>query len=310
MKIASKNSPLVSIIMCTYNRQDLISESIQSCLDQTLESWELIIIDDHSTDDTEKVIGTFKDPRIKFVKSSYPKGRSNARNFGLKLSRGEYISFLDSDDLINPKKLETDVALLAKSENAGAVYSSAESVEIGTGKSLGYYHARHGGDLYDLTAYYLPLIIATSQVTIKRQIYQNIGGFDPELDRFEDTDFFRRVSLVSEWIPNPEVFVNLKNHADNTISNQSRETIFEMIERYVYKVNSEIGSNQIQTTATPTKLYLHYANAFFVQSGGIKASLKLYFSAIKDNPGVLPLCLVSILKMIKHRILNNDRIQK
>jgi len=303
MKSNTESTVALSIVMCTFNRGHLISESIQSCLDQTLQSWELIVVDDYSTDHTANIVEKFDDPRIIFIKSSAPKGRSNARNVGLAMSKGKFISFLDSDDLIDPRKLETDIEFLQTSEIAGAVYSTAVCKEIDSGQILGIYGANQYGNLYDSTAFYLPLIIATSQVTIKRDIYQNVGGFDSELDRFEDTDFFRRVSLVTNWIANPEEMVILKNHADNTISNQSQQVIIKMIDRYVSKVENEIATNFILTKATPDKLYLHYAQALFVQKNGTLPSLRLYLNLLKKRPSSLPKIVVSFLKMVKHRYL-------
>ena len=98
--------PLVSIIIPTYNRAHLISETLDSVLAQTYQNWECIIVDDGSTDNTDEVVGTYvkKDPRFKYYHrpDEHMPGGNGARNYGFKMCQGEYVNFLDSDDLLSP----------------------------------------------------------------------------------------------------------------------------------------------------------------------------------------------------------------
>ncbi|HFR3414640.1 TPA: glycosyltransferase family 2 protein, partial [Streptococcus suis] len=103
---------LVSIIMPSWNTAKYISESIQSVLDQTHQNWELIIVDDCSNDETEKVVSHFKDSRIKFFKNSNNLGAALTRNKALRKARGRWIAFLDSDDLWHPSKLEKQLEFM------------------------------------------------------------------------------------------------------------------------------------------------------------------------------------------------------
>ena len=287
--------------MCTFNREELIADSIQSCINQTVMNWELVIVDDFSSDNTESVVASFNDSRIIYLKCDSHVGRSRARNIGLEKCRGAYISFLDSDDLLTSNKIAKDIEILSESDNELAIYTGAKCLDITTGKILGYYNAEKSGDLYSDIAFYLPLVIATSQLTMTRKVYEMIGGFDETLDRFEDTDYFRRISRVTHWKANPELLVTLKNHSDNVITNQSQATIIEMIERYVSKVNNEIRDNHIVTQAKSTNLYLHYAQALFVQKNGLKNSLRLYRKALRIRPQNSLTILVSLIKIIKHK---------
>lgn len=97
---------LVSVIMPSWNTSNFIAESIQSVIDQTYENWELIIVDDCSTDNTDEVVARFTDKRIRYFKNEKNSGAALSRNRGLREARGEWIAFLDSDDLWSPKKLE------------------------------------------------------------------------------------------------------------------------------------------------------------------------------------------------------------
>lgn len=100
---------LVSVIMPSWNTSNFIAESIQSVIDQTYENWELIIVDDCSTDNTDEVVAKFTDKRIRYFKNEKNSGAALSRNRALRDARGEWIAFLDSDDLWNPDKLEHQI---------------------------------------------------------------------------------------------------------------------------------------------------------------------------------------------------------
>lgn len=103
---------LVSVIMPSWNTSNFIAESIQSVIDQTYENWELIIVDDCSTDNTDEVVARFTDKRIRYFKNEKNSGAALSRNRGLREARGEWIAFLDSDDLWSPKKLEYQISFM------------------------------------------------------------------------------------------------------------------------------------------------------------------------------------------------------
>lgn len=118
---------LVSIVIATFNRANLISETIESVQEQTYPHWECIIVDDGSSDKTEDVVQTYidKDPRIKFFKrpSDRPKGPNASRNFGIENSQGTYIMSLDSDDWLLKEHLEMKVAILDGNPSCDGVLS-------------------------------------------------------------------------------------------------------------------------------------------------------------------------------------------
>ena len=99
--------PLVSVIMPTYNNARFIEEAIQSVINQTYPHWELIVIDDVSTDDTQAIVKRFEDNRIRYLSLDTRQGHpSKVRNIGLKMAKGNYIGFLDSDDVFYPQALD------------------------------------------------------------------------------------------------------------------------------------------------------------------------------------------------------------
>ena len=113
----------VSIILPTYNRGTIINKSILSVLEQSYINWELIVVDDGSVDDTEKIINNFEDSRIKYFKTKSNNGVSKARNIGIKMAKYNYIAFQDSDDQWKKDKLQKQVDYLESHPEYGMVYS-------------------------------------------------------------------------------------------------------------------------------------------------------------------------------------------
>ncbi|UJH91313.1 glycosyltransferase [Antarcticibacterium sp. 1MA-6-2] len=123
------NSKKVSVMMATYNRGYCIGRAIESIMNQTYQNWELMVIDDKSTDNTEEVVKSYisRDERIKYLKLEKNQGCSGARNEGMKICTGDYITFLDSDDEYDPTKIEKQVKVFlnTKIPNLGIVSCGA-----------------------------------------------------------------------------------------------------------------------------------------------------------------------------------------
>src|SRR4051812_12460500 len=109
---AVPTAPVVSVVMPTYNKGRYLREAIDSIRRQTFEDWELVIVDDGSTDDTAAVLATYRDPRIKVHTLPANVGRSRARNIAIAHAKGCYIAICDSDDVSGPTRLERQVAFL------------------------------------------------------------------------------------------------------------------------------------------------------------------------------------------------------
>lgn len=118
---------LVSIVMPSWNTARFIAESIRSVLNQTYKNWELLIVDDCSTDNTDEVVASFHDERIRYFHNEKNSGAALTRNRALREARGEWIAFLDSDDLWMPEKLEKQLAFMTKN---GYVFSYHEYIKI------------------------------------------------------------------------------------------------------------------------------------------------------------------------------------
>lgn len=125
---------LVSIIMPSYNTAPYIAKSIQSVINQTYQNWELIIVDDCSTDDTDAVVSGISDTRIRYLKNEKNSGAAVSRNYALREAKGRWIAFLDSDDLWMPEKLEKQINFMEKNGYAFS-YTNYEEVDVNGNKT-------------------------------------------------------------------------------------------------------------------------------------------------------------------------------
>ena len=123
-------NPSISVILPSYNRAHLIERAIQSVLEQTYYDLELIIVDDGSSDNTEAVVRKLRDGRIRYVKHEIKSGANAARNTGIRVARGIFLAFQDSDDYWLPHKLEEQMRVFSSApENVGVVYTGFWRIE-------------------------------------------------------------------------------------------------------------------------------------------------------------------------------------
>lgn len=182
--------PQVSVIIPVYNRAAFVLEAVDSVLKQTLQDFELIVIDDGSTDGTAEALKRFED-RL-FYRYQDNQGVSGARNLGLQMARGKWIAFLDSDDLWLPEKLETQVRFF--SENPGAVICQTEEIWIRKGRRVNPQkkHQKFSGDIFAPSL--LLCLVSPSAVMIQRNLFDQVGYFDVTLPACEDYDLWLRIS--------------------------------------------------------------------------------------------------------------------
>lgn len=191
-----ENMELVSIIMPAFNSAEHIQEAINSVLVQTYVSWELIVINDGSTDHTASVVEAFDDPRI-ILESRPNLGVSVARNRGLELAKGDWVAFLDADDIWAPFKLEHQMARLSGEKvRPGLIYSDyLEFNEKGSwpAKPLkNFPHFRREGMIFDQLIQHN--FIGTLSVLADKQSVLEVGGFDTNLKGPEDWDLWIKIS--------------------------------------------------------------------------------------------------------------------
>ena len=174
--------PKVSVIIPTYNRARLIKQAVQSVLEQSCQDFEIIVVDDGSSDNTNQVIHDLGKSEKIVYHYQENQGRSKARNYALQIASGQYITFLNSDDIYLPNKLQIQVEYLNSRPDIGMVYSSA-ACEDEFGNVLAFqYLARAQGHIYEQIAFYVPVTIILPTVMVRREIIQEVGYFDESLN--------------------------------------------------------------------------------------------------------------------------------
>jgi len=183
--------PKVSIIIPAYNRLPMLKEAVDSVLVQDFEDFELIVVDDGSTDGTAQEMERYGG-RVKVFRHPENRGVSAARNRGILHARGKYIAFLDSDDLWVKGKLKIQVAFLDDNPQYPLCY--ADEIWIRKGKRVNpmLKHAKYSGWIFEKC---LPLCtISPSSAMMRKSLFQKVGLFDEALPVCEDYDFWLRVS--------------------------------------------------------------------------------------------------------------------
>jgi len=185
----------VSIILPTFNRATTIKKSIDSVLNQTYKNFELIIIDDGSTDNTRDLVKQYKDKRIKYIHYKENKGASYARNLGIKKAKYDLIAFQDSDDKWTKYMLRKLVNSIKDNESTNVVYTDMLRVKK-NGEKI-YWHSPDvvkGKIINEENNDYQVANIGLITILSKKFCIEKIGGFDIELKKFIDLDFFIRLA--------------------------------------------------------------------------------------------------------------------
>jgi glycosyltransferase involved in cell wall biosynthesis len=202
--------PKVSVIIPTSNRRDFVREAIASVLAQTYRDFELLVVDDGSNDNTSAAVQAFDDVRYVFQPNH---GVSAARNRGVALSDGEFLAFLDSDDLWQPRKLAYQVAFFAARADARICQTEEIWLRHGVRVNPHNKHRKVGGDIF---ARSLELcLVSPSAVMLRRELFEQVGGFDESLPACEDYDLWLRIAATEaiHLIKTPLV-IKRGGHAD------------------------------------------------------------------------------------------------
>ncbi|MEL6137848.1 MAG: glycosyltransferase family A protein [Cyanobacteria bacterium J06628_6] len=206
--------PKVSIIIPSYNSLDYLPEALDSALQQTFRDIEVIIVNDGSTDGTEQWVLAQAHPQVKLF-SQENLGKSAARNRGLAESTGNYVAFLDADDIWEPTKLEKQVRCLGRNPQVGLVYTwtaLADSHGRPTGRILA---STASGKVW--RALVLKNILACgSTPMVRRQCFDKAGGFSPDLPLAQDWDMWIRIASHDEFAVIKEPLVRYRKHDRNT----------------------------------------------------------------------------------------------
>ena len=189
----SAASPIVSVVLPVYDRSRTVGEALDSVLRQTFADFELIVVDDGSTDDLVAVLGRFEDPRIRRIRHPTNKGAAAARNTGIRAARGRYVAFLDSDDAWLPTKLARQLDWLRQAPADTRLCCTGYAIRRSPGGRDRAYQPVIARGSYATLVWGCNLSPGSTALT-ERSCFDEIGYFDESLLRFEDWDWLLRYS--------------------------------------------------------------------------------------------------------------------
>ncbi len=206
--------PIVSVIIPTYNRAKWLEKSIKSVLNQTYQDFELIVVDDGSTDNTKKVVESFKDERIRFFQQTkaFPiksQGAAAARNIGIKKAKGRLIAFNDDDDLWRKRKLEKQVSAFKRTgKKTGVIYTRIVRYRGKEKFFLPYEEVTKKEGNVHRNLFLEDWVVAMSSALVKKECFQKVGLFDERFPRYQDLELWLRISKDYYFKYLPEVLVD------------------------------------------------------------------------------------------------------
>jgi glycosyltransferase involved in cell wall biosynthesis len=210
-------SPLVSVIIPTYNRSRYIAEAIRSVQGQTHTDVEIIVADDGSTDNTRDIVSKF-DPGVTYLQLPHRGQPAATRNAGLRAAEGEYVAFLDSDDLFLPGKLALQLGALEQHPEAGLAYSNGyffrDDPQVPTGRTLDGLPTPTGDALSDLLR---GNFLTSPVVLVRHDCLDAVGAFDesPELFAVEDYDLWLRIAVRFPFVYAPGDVAAIRRHEES-----------------------------------------------------------------------------------------------
>jgi glycosyltransferase involved in cell wall biosynthesis len=191
-------TPLVTVVVPTFNRGAAIRPTIESVLAQSCRDWELIAVDDGSTDDTPSILARWGDPRLRIVRQEN-RGAASARRRGLEDARGAYLAFLDHDDRWDPEKLRLQTEYLDAHPECGLVYGPVVGTDD-TGRNLGAVSLPDPeGDVFDHLLAHGNFLFTMSNPMMRTELVRHVGGPDQEAGLSDDWDLFLRLARVTRF---------------------------------------------------------------------------------------------------------------
>jgi glycosyltransferase involved in cell wall biosynthesis len=206
----------VSVIIPTYNSAQYLIAAVESVLAQTFKDFEILVIDDGSTDNTSEVIKQFKDC-VRYIKQEN-QGVSVARNRGIKESCGKYVAFLDADDIWMPTKLERQIEVLKENPKSNACYTEYIAFS-GDMKPTELKRLRTGGYVLNDLLLRGNVVGPPSALLGERQLFEKLGGFDSNLSLCADWDMWIRLALMTELTFLKEPLIKYRLHDSNMSKN-------------------------------------------------------------------------------------------
>jgi glycosyltransferase involved in cell wall biosynthesis len=214
--MGEKPTPLVSVLMSVYNGERFVAQAIDSILKQTFDQFELIVVDDGSTDETPEILASYTDGRIQILRNSETIGLTRSLNRAWQAGRGTYIAVMDADDRAFPQRLKRQVSYLEQHPQVGLLGSDVEIVDQ-DGKYLRSKQVPHDHEHLCATLV-IQCIVDHSTLMYRRSVFEKIGAYDESYYFAQDFDLQWRLSRICRFVCLPEVLVQYRAGHPESIS--------------------------------------------------------------------------------------------
>ncbi len=301
-------SPYVSVIIPAYNVEQFLGEAIQSVLDQTYQSFEVIVVNDASTDNTDKIIQSFRDPRLKYFTHKRNRGLPATRNRGIRWSTGEIIALLDADDVYHPEKLRYHVDFLQENSEVGVSYNPRFDVIDSCDIVQALWWPPSRVELSDLV---LGFPFSPSDMVIRREWALQVGLFD-ESDEVnpgsEDLDINCRLALAGCKFASVNKALNYRRfHSGRVTKNLTlrKEAALRTLDRVFSDPHCPNAVRGLRELAS-AQVYLDYTYYALVQREG-ELGKECILELIKLTPSLLNGNPCRLLELLLHKSILFDR---
>lgn len=268
----------VSVVVPTHNRPDMLKRAVESVLDQTYRHLEVVVVDDASSVDVRSILLEFGDPRIKYVRHTDNKGAAASKNTGIRMSTGEYIAFLDDDDVYEDEKIERQVEVFQNSpSNVGVVYCGCTFVDEDNGRRFVYEpRGRYKEKFYlrDFTA---------ATCLVERECFQRVGLFDETLECLVDFDMTLRISEFYDYSYCKEPLYEAHIHHDGRITDDFEKMIMAL-DRIYSKLSKRIDLLPVRARNKAYSIYHQERGDFLQETSRVGESKREFWQSILLDP--------------------------
>lgn len=292
----SESPPRVSVVIPAYNAAATLPATLNSVFRQTFTDYEVVVVDDGSTDSTRTVLAGYGD-RLRVLHKMNEGKPAAARNLGVRESRGEYVAFLDADDCWRPNKLELQVPLLEQNPAVGLVYSAASVVD-GEGREVRVSRCAPEGRGRINRLLCVRNVMVGSSVIARRRAIAEAGGFDESLTSIENWDLWIRIARRWEvdFVDRPLTVYRV--HAGNRSADVElrRRNIFQILAKNHDPKDHSIESRRLRREAYFNAYYQVLGMGYFERLEMRKATSALWHAfRLKPRPDVGKLLALSLL---------------
>jgi len=232
--------PHVSVVIPTFNRAHLVGRAIRSVLAQTFQDFEIVVVDDASTDSTREVLQAIEEPRLTYICNESNRGLAGARNVGVRASNGRYVSFLDDDDEWLPKKLQYQVNAVNRNPRVSLVYAGWEWISEEAGRVLRRRVPDERGLIDRLPRW--AFNVAVDYLAYRETLQDN--PYDEGLRYYPEFDLLLRLAMQNRFICIPLVLVRCHSHGGPRVSDGAEHCKAREMEHILQKYGSFISQDR------------------------------------------------------------------